>query len=133
MRSIRHSHRHVPLYIMATIYMSVALRDSKMKDILALASLHSRQIAEGFANMKDLAEKNPFLREVLEEHRKGIGETIGCLDVQKDALRRLVEYLDEKRDTGSAQGAEARVEAMRVMDEIKRIDKEIARLTHDFA
>lgn len=113
--------------------MSVALRDSKMKEIQTLASHHSQAIAEGFANMKGGADKNPFLREVLEEHRKGVSETIGGLDAQKDALQKLVEYLDEKRDTGSTQGAEARVEAMRVMDEIKRIDKEIVRLTHDFA
>ena len=83
--------------------------------------------------MKQLARKNPFLREVLEEHRKGVRETIVGLEAQKDALGRLVEYLDERRDSGSARGPEARVEARRVMNEIKRIDREIARLTRDFA
>ncbi len=113
--------------------MGVASRDSKMDRIKRLASHHSQAIAAGFANMKQLARKNPFLREVLEEHRKGVRETIAGLEAQKDALGRLVEYLDERRDSGSARRAEARVEAGRVMNEIKRIDREIARLTRDFA
>ena len=113
--------------------MTIASRDTKIKNIALLASHHSQAIAEGFANMKQLARKNPFLREVLEEHRKGVRETIVGLEAQKDALGGLVEYLDEKRYAGSARGAEAHVEAGRVMDEIKRIDREIARLTRDFA
>jgi len=121
------------IYSDSYIYMGVASRDSKMDRIKRLASHHSQAIAAGFANMKQLARKNPFLREVLEEHRKGVRETIAGLEAQKDALGGLVEYLDERRDAGSARGAEARVEAGRVMDEIKRIDREIARLTRDFA
>ena len=113
--------------------MGVASRDSKMNRIKSLTSHHSQAIAAGFANMKQLARKNPFLREVLEEHRKGVRETIVGLEAQKDALGGLVEYLDERRNAGSARGAEARMEAGRVMDEIKRIDREIARLTRDFA
>ena len=113
--------------------MSVASRDSKINRIKSLTSHHSQAIAEGFANMKLLARKNPFLREVLEEHKKGVKETIVGLNAQKNALGELVEYLDERRYAGSGRSAEARVEAGRVMDEIKRIDIEIARLTRDFA
>lgn len=113
--------------------MNVASRDFKMKKIKTLTSDHSQAIAEGFANMKELARNNPFLREVLEEHRKGVRETIEGLEAQKDALRGLVDYLDDRRDDGSSRGAEARVEAGRVMNEINRIDREIARLKRDFA
>ena len=104
-----------------------------MNRIKSLTSHHSQAIAAGFANMKQLARKNPFLREVLEEHRKGVRGTIGGLEAQKNALQGLIEYLDEKRDVESDRTAMARIEATRVMDEIKKIDKEIARLTHDFA
>lgn len=104
-----------------------------MEIIKKQTSHYSQAIAGGFANMKELARKNSFLREVLEEHRKGVRETIAGLEVEKNALRGLVEYLDERHDAGSTPDTEARVEAARVMHEIKRIDREIARLTREFA
>lgn len=112
--------------------MNVASRDSKMKNIASLTSHHTQAIAEGFAIMKKQAHNNPRLLEVLEEHRKGVRETIEGLEAQRVALGELVEYLDEKRDAESARGGEAHVEAKRIMDEVKRIDREIARLTRDF-
>jgi hypothetical protein len=102
-----------------------------IKNIVALTSHHTQSITEGFANMKELAHNNSYLREVLDEHRKGVRETIVGLNAQKNALRGLVEYLDEKRYI--ERDTEARVEAGRVIDEIKKIDKEIDRLTRDFA
>ncbi len=68
------------------IYMGIASRDSNMDRIKSQASHYSRAIAEGFANLKQLARNNPYLREVLEEHRKGVRETIVGLEAQKDAL-----------------------------------------------
>lgn len=113
--------------------MRIASRDTKMKHIVSLASQHTQAIAEGFTIMKKQAHNNPLLREVLEEHRKAVRETIEGLEAQKDALRGLVDYLDESRDAESGRGTEARMEAGRVMNEIRRIDREITRLTRDFA
>lgn len=111
--------------------MSVATRDSRMRNISELASHHTRAIAEGFAEMKKQAQNNPFLREVLDEYREGVKETIISLTAQKDALSNLIEYLDEKRhaEEDEARTEDARADAACIMDEIAKVDVEITRLT----
>ena len=109
--------------------MSVAARDIKMREMIRMAAAHRAALKEGFSDMKERSNQNKYLKEVIEDYKKGIQEMIDGLQAQKEALIAVMEHLESLCGDKTCKKKDVKRDLKRVLREIKLIDKKIREMT----
>ena len=109
--------------------MTTAHRDLQIQKILLRALQERNDITNVISNMINLSQKNPYLRYVLEDYNKGMKETIFSLELQKDALTNIYNYLlSQIKDNNIGEDLHIHNEINRISSEIKRLNKDISKI-----
>jgi len=108
--------------------MNLVERDLRARRLLELSIAHNAAIASGVGKLRDRSRENHYLRDVLDDYDNGTRQTINGLDLQKAALVKILDHIKSLCDEKDCRKKGTKLERQRVLKEINRIDKEIARL-----